>query len=203
VHTPEEWFGYAKVWQEARALDDLVIDALRRAGLPAVAYPPSAAVTAEDGRVADWDLAPLRAALDHRLLPVIQGDVVIDRVRGGTILSTEDLFAYLAGILKPRRILLAGVEDGVWQDYPTRTQVIRRINADAFGLISTAVQGSAAVDVTGGMLAKVESMLAVAERLPALEILIFSGVTPGLVREALLGAAPGTQIANDSQGGQL
>jgi isopentenyl phosphate kinase len=203
VHSPREWIGYANVWLEARALDQIVIEALNRAGLPAIAFPPSAAVTAADGHITAWDLAPLQSALDHHLLPVIQGDVAIDTIRGGTILSTEDLFCHLAGALRPERILLAGVEDGVWQDYPARTRLQTAIHPGSLAGASARLQGSAAVDVTGGMRAKVGSMLTLVDRYPGLEILIFSGVTPGLLKNALLGAAPGTKISNVSQGGQL
>jgi len=39
------------------------------------------------------------------------------------------------------------------------------------------------------------SMLALAAEIPGLEVLIFSGLQPGAVREALLGATPGTRIS--------
>ncbi len=198
VRTPEEWQGYAVVWQEARALNQLVIDALTAAGLPAVAFPPSASVVADDGRVAEWPLTPLKIALEHRLLPVIQGDVVVDRARGGTILSTEDLFCHLARALEPARILLAGIEEGVWQDYPGRTRLIKRIVPDGDELPGRALQGSAAVDVTGGMLAKVESMRELVRSRPGLEVLIFSGREPGAVQKAMLGDNLGTLITRDT-----
>jgi isopentenyl phosphate kinase len=201
VQTPADWRGFAEVWREARALDDLVIAALTAAGLPAIAFPPSAAVIAENGRVATWDTAPIQSALAQRLLPVIQGDVVFDRTRGGTILSTEELFFHLAGSLHPARILLAGIEDGVWQDYPARTQLLPTITPATLPAIAPTLHGSAAVDVTGGMLAKVESMLNLAQKHGQMEILIFSGREPGLVKAALLGANPGTTISSHVQGG--
>lgn len=55
-------------------------------------------------------------ALANGILPVVYGDVVFDEVRGGTILSTEDLFQHLAHQLHPERVLLAGLEAGVWAD---------------------------------------------------------------------------------------
>jgi isopentenyl phosphate kinase len=191
------------VWQEARALNQLVVEALAAAGLPVIAFPPSAAVVADNGQVERWELAPLKTALEHRLLPVIQGDVVVDRTRGGTILSTEDLFSHLAGALEPSRILLAGVEEGVWQDYPTRTRLVPRIDPTGGEWLGGALQGSAAVDVTGGMLAKVESMRELVRTRPGLDVLIFSGRKPGAVYQALLGSNPGTIISANYQGGKL
>jgi len=55
--------------------------------------------------------------------------------------------------------------------------------------------GSRAADVTGGMASKVNEMLALVQAVPGLSVRIFSGVSPSLVRAALLGeAAPGTMI---------
>ncbi len=194
VRTPEEWGGFVEVWREAQALDRLVMDALAAAGLPALAFPPSAAVTARDGRVEGWDLAPLRAALDAGLLPVVYGDVAFDAGRGGTILSTEDLFEYLAGQLRPKRLLLAGLEPGVWADFPACTRLASEITLQTLGEIEAGLGGSAAADVTGGMRSKVLSALALAQDIPGLETLIFSAEAPGTLQRALLGERVGTVI---------
>ena len=159
-----------------------------------IAFPPSAGVISEDGLIQSWDVQPLETALAMGLIPLINGDVSFDTKRGGTILSTEDLFAYLAPKLIPQRILLAGIEAGVWQDYPTCTQLLESITSSSYNNDSTSLSGSAAVDVTGGMRQKVEIMLSVAGQVPGLESLIFSGNEPGLVYQALLGDLPGTCI---------
>ncbi len=194
VRTAEQWLGFGEVWREARALNEIVLQSLAQKGLPVIAFPPSACILAQDGQVQEWDLRAFGAALDAGLVPVVNGDVVFDTTLGGTILSTEDVFLYLARRLPTRRILIAGAEEGVWQDYPGRNTLIRHINPREFQRIAPALQGSVAVDVTGGMLTKVESMLKLAEEIPGLEVLIFSGLQPGNVREALLGASPGTRI---------
>ncbi|HJW89908.1 MAG TPA: isopentenyl phosphate kinase [Anaerolineales bacterium] len=195
VHSPEGWRGFAEVWSDASALNRLVMDALHRAGLPVIALPPSASVIAQDGQVAAWNLDPLRSALQAGLLPVVFGDVVFDTQRGGTILSTEDLFAYLAGQLRPRRLLLAGIEPGVWADYPACTRLIPHIDPQSLPAVAPALGGSAATDVTGGMASKVQEMLALVQKNPGMEVFIFSGETPGLVLEALSGAQVGTVIS--------
>lgn len=194
VHTRTEWLGFAEVWLEAVALNRLVIDALAAAGLPAISFPPSASTVAADGRVAAWNLTPLQLALQAHLLPVVFGDTVFDQARGGTILSTEDLFDHLAIALRPARILLAGREHGVWDDYPACTRLIPVITPQNLPEVAPALGGSAATDVTGGMASKVHQSLALAERVPGLEILIFSGEEPGAVRQALLGAQVGTVV---------
>lgn len=194
VNTPQGWRGFAEVWWDASALNRIVMESLTNAGLPAIALPPSASVIARDGQVERWDLGPLQAALQAGLLPVVFGDVIFDTVRGGTILSTEDLFAHLARQLRPGRLLLAGIESGVWADYPQNQQLVKTITPESLAQVAPALGGSAATDVTGGMASKVQEMLALVGEIPGLEVLIFSGERPGLVREALCGANVGTVI---------
>jgi isopentenyl phosphate kinase len=194
VHTPDEWRGFAEVWRDAAALNRLVTDGLHAAGLPAVAFPPSAAVIASDGQVVSWDLAPIRLALAAGLLPVVQGDVIFDTVRGGTILSTEDLFEHLARHLQPERILLAGLEEGVWADFPACTRLIDEITPLNLPQVAPALGGSSATDVTGGMASKVNQSLALVQEIPGLEIYIFSGKTVGALKKGLAGSSVGTVV---------
>jgi isopentenyl phosphate kinase len=194
VRTTQEWRGFFQVWRDAAALNYLVMDALFRTGLPAIAFPPSSIVTARDGQVKTWKMGMLRRALAAGQLPVIYGDVVRDLLRGGTILSTEDLFVHLARRLRPRRILLASLEPGVWADYPVCTRLVQEITRDNLAYIAPSLAGSAAVDVTGGMASKVQLSLALVDELPSLEVRIFSGEEPGAVERALLGEPLGTLI---------
>jgi isopentenyl phosphate kinase len=194
VRSATEWQGFVEVWRQASALNRLVMEALEQAGLPALAFPPLAAVTARDGQVAAWDLGPLKAAIEKDLLPVVQGDVVFDQLRGGTILSTEDIFSYLASQLQPQRILLAGIEQGVWLDYPKRTQIAGVITPVSFPEIQGALKGSADTDVTGGMLDKVQQLLSLVTTQGGLTACIFSGEVAGNVRRVISGEPLGTLV---------
>ncbi|MBL8046828.1 MAG: isopentenyl phosphate kinase family protein [Anaerolineales bacterium] len=189
VHTAEEWRGFADVQHVAALLNRLVVDAAREAGLPVVNFPPSASVVARDTVIEQMALAPLENALAHGLLPVVQGDVAVDLARGGTIVSTEDVFRYLAPRLQPARILLAGIERGVLTHWPDG-EIIAELNE-----IPTAATGSHAADVTGGMAAKIRETLAMVRAAPNCTALIFSGEEPELVKRALLGeSVPGTVL---------
>jgi len=194
VRNAGEWAGFVEVWRQANALNRIVVDALGRGGLNAISFSPSGCVLARDGRVASWDLAPIQAALEAGLLPVVHGDVVFDSMLGGTILSTEDLFAHLAPSLAPSRILLAGLEPGVWADYPECTRIIPEITESNYHHIAPSLAGSANIDVTGGMASKVRQSLDLADKNAGMEILIFSGERPGEVQKALDGETLGTVI---------
>src|SRR5215211_4782026 len=188
------WKGFAEVWYQASALNRLVMKALNKTNVPSVALPPSANIIASDGQVSIWETTAIRMALAARLVPVIYGDVAFDEVRGGTILSTEDLFGFLARALNPERILLAGIEAAVWGDFPARTRKIETITPQTYSAIREGVGKADGADVTGGMEAKVTQMLDLVGQNPGLKVQIFSGAEPGSIVRALTGETLGTWI---------
>ncbi|MEJ2411871.1 MAG: isopentenyl phosphate kinase [Anaerolineales bacterium] len=194
VSSPSDWLGFSKVWQDASTLNRLIMEALNTSDLPGICFPPSAGILCQGRKILTWDLKPLRAALNHRLIPVVYGDVVFDTDLGGTILSTEDLFVFLAKEFKPDRILLAGLDPGVWKDYPEKTSLFTEITPADQVQTNEAVGRSAATDVTGGMAEKVNQMLELISSNPGLEAVIFSGEDPGSIQQALLGTVSGTRI---------
>ena len=194
VSGDEGWRGFAEVWYRASELNRLVLNAMRNAGLPAITLAPSAVITGRDGKIVSWDLTTMKKSLANSLLPVIYGDVVFDENRGGTILSTEDLFSHLAAQLHPGRILLASLEAGVWKDFPGRKHLIKEMTPQTFPELTPSLSSKSGADVTGGMETKVTEMLALVEKIPGLEVLIFSGEEPNNIRRALQGENPGTRL---------
>jgi isopentenyl phosphate kinase len=189
------WKGFAEVWYQAAALNRFVMDSLHKAGVRSMSLSPASSVIASNGQVAVWETTPLRMALSAGIVPVIHGDVVFDEVRGGTILSTEDLFAHLVRALNPDRILLAGLEAGVWEDFPERTKKLDRITPASFEAIRAGVGKSHGADVTGGMESKVNHMLDLVNQVPGLTAQIFSGDEPGNLARVLTGETLGTVIS--------
>jgi isopentenyl phosphate kinase len=189
------WHGFAEVWYQASKLNRIVVQALHEAGIPAMTFSPAASAWSENGRVAEWDLSRIEYALEKGILPLVQGDVIFDRVKEGTILSTEELFEHLARELRPQRILLAGLEEAVWADFPARRHRVEKLTREAFDEIKQSTGKAMGTDVTGGMESKVRQMLELVETVPGLKIQIFSGEIPGNLRRALLGEHLGTIIA--------
>jgi len=188
------WKGFAEVWYQASSLNRCVMMDFHNTHVLAVARPPSATIIASDGQVSIWETTAIRMALAAGIVPVIYGDVTFDEVRGGTILSTEDLFSHLARAINPERILLAGLESAVWEDFPARTRKIETITPQTFGEVSGGVGKAVGTDVTGGMEDKVTQMLDLVQQNPELKIQIFSGAEPGNIARALSGETLGTWI---------
>ena len=200
VASHEEWLGFQKVCFDARSLNQIVVHSLQAAGVPAISFPPSTQVITNNHKISIWETTQIQLSLENGLVPVIFGDTVFDSTIGGTILSTEELFFHLAEIIPPTRILLAGIEEGVWSGYPHRDEIIKTITPSNYSLIKSQLHSSASVDVTGGMTTKIESMLNLIKIHPNLSIHVFSGRTRGNLSTVLSGSNLGTEISNDQKG---
>ena len=135
---------------------------------------------------------PIELSLEHGLIPVVHGDVAFDRVRGGSIVSTEQVFQFLATILPPARVLLAGREDGVYAQPEQKSGLISTLTSP--DLESLDLAHTEGADVTGGMSSKVTEAMKIAENTPLADVRIFSAEKPGSLRLTLLGDTPGTKI---------
>lgn len=200
ARTESDWAGFLEVWWQARKLDELVLGALERAGLPVMVFPPSAGLVAREGRIVSWNIEPIEASLRAGFVPMVYGDAVFDEALGACIVSTEDLFVYLAQALAPRRILLAGEEAGVWADFPVREHLLRQVSVAELRSAHAALGAAAGADVTGGMAQKAAVMGRLVESGIVPQVNIFSGMEERAVYRALRGDSLGTEI---SQGGHV
>ncbi len=196
---PPNWRGYAQTGAAAARLNRLVTDILLAEGVPVVSIQPSASAHCRNGALIRMATEPIEFALRHGLAPLVYGDVALDEVRGCTIISTEQIFAYLSHHLDPTRIVLAGEVEGVFTADPLRdksAQLIAEISRQNFYEVAEMLAGSHGVDVTGGMLTKVRTMYALVREHPGLKVQLISGRQPGLIQRALLETdlAEGTTI---------
>jgi isopentenyl phosphate kinase len=218
VATPEEWRGYAATARAAAELNRIVIQSLADAGIPILPVQPSASAICRDGELLLLDERPIRTALANDLVPLVYGDVALDEVRGGTIVSTEQIFRWLAPRLRPARVLLVGEVVGVLtadpmdrsagqveRDLPPGSELIPEITPASFRSLGESLGGARGVDVTGGMFAKVSEMIALLAATPSLrKVQIISGLVPGLVHDVLVDPdlQAGTLIVRESGQGQ-
>ena len=196
IRSDNDWLGFQKVWLAAHQLNQIVIDLFSRIGLPVLSFPPSASLISKNHEVENWIIEPIITSLENNLLPVIFGDVVIDNETGATIISTEELFSYLASKIHPDQILLAGIETGVYKDYPICQDLINTITPTSYPLISKSITTSSSTDVTGGMASKVQKMLGIIKKDKKITVRIFSGEKKNNLLRELSGENTGTLLSN-------
>ena len=149
---------------------------------------------AKDKTLLSWDIQAMEFALSKGLIPIVQGDVIFDAKIGGTIFSTETIFQFLSEKLHPKKILLAGLDRGVYTNLSTKSDIIPLVTPTNFEEIRSVLSGAKTADVTGGMLSKVQLMLDLVQSQASLEAQIFSGREPGNIRSALAGKLLGTLV---------
>jgi isopentenyl phosphate kinase len=187
VVNERSWEGFVKVHDDAARLNTIACQAFHSSGELAVSVQPSAACVARAGRITDWFTTPIERLLKAGIIPVVYGDVCLDDVQGMCIISTEEIFRYLALHLHPSRVILLGKVDGVMDG---QGEVVPVISRDTLPEVLPALVGSDGVaDVTGGMLHKVERSLELGVRTE-----IINGLIPGALQKTLLGEPVGGTV---------
>ncbi|HEV7508270.1 MAG TPA: isopentenyl phosphate kinase [Thermoanaerobaculia bacterium] len=181
----EQLAGACITQERAAALHRIVVAALLEAGARPFSLAPSSCVVALGGRPVEIAFEPLLLALERGLLPVLYGDVVLDREWGASICSTERLFRLLAPRLQNSGLLIRGSiwlgeTDGLW-DAAGRT--VPQVTAATFADALKAIGAPAGTDVTGGMRHRLETALELAGL--GIPSLLANGLTPGLLEKAL------------------
>ena len=138
-------------------LNAVVVKTLRDAGIEAIGIHPLDLALAEDGRLVSFETRHIAEMTEHGIVPVLHGDVVMDRRQGSCIVSGDQLVTRLATALASRRVGLATDVPGVLQD----GSVIPRIDRSIAERLD--IGGSTKTDVTGGMRGKIEELLALAD----------------------------------------
>ena len=179
--------GLSLTHRAMELLNYYVIEALQKAGIPAIAVQPSSCTVLNNGRIESMNIEPIKRMLALGLVPVLYGDVVLDVKRGVKILSGDQIVSYLARKLEASRVIMGVDVDGVYADAPKgnkRAELVRKITPADKELVSSL--GSAGTnDVTGGMRNKVLELLDLARL--GIEAKIVNAARPNILREAIQG----------------
>ncbi|MGD2200673.1 MAG: isopentenyl phosphate kinase [Candidatus Bathyarchaeota archaeon] len=179
--------GFARTHQAMVALNTLVVDALLKAGLPAISVSPSSFISTNDGRIRGVDFSIVGRLVVKGLLPVLYGDSVLDKKKGFTILSGDKLAASIATSLGVSELIFGVDVDGVFTSNPKlapEARLIERLpleKLEGFVKIGEALS----TDVTGGMLGKVSEARAAVEA--GIEVRIVNATKADVILKALRG----------------
>lgn len=178
--------GFPLVADAAREIDRLMVKALLKEGLKAVSFSPLSFIYAQKEVEKVSLTRHIQKALELGLMPVIYGDVVMDEKMGFCIYSGEKTLNLLAekfqGVYKIQ-VIYCGETDGV---YGEDGQTIPQITPQTFQNIRRCLVGASGVDVTGGILHKVEESLELAKKY-GITTVIINGQKEGYLKRAILG----------------
>lgn len=136
-----------------------------KANLPLFSFSGSSFLLSEKGKVKNSYFSTLLSCLQNGLVPHVYGDVVFDKTLGLTIFSTEKIFIWLCqNLLKNGfsriNVYFLGDTNGVLDGKKNTIKVLKSSNLNKY---RSFVKKSQGFDVTGGMLAKVDSALYLAK----------------------------------------
>lgn len=174
-----------------KVLNSKVVDSLNNSGAHALPVHPLSSCLLENGKIIDFQLGQIRVMLENGIIPVLHGDVVMDRIKGASVLSGDRIIPFLAIALKASQIGAGSDVDGVLDE---KDVIIRKITPYSFADIKNNIKGSRSTDVTGGMLGKVSELLELANI--GISSRIFNASKKGMVSRFLFGEDAGTLIAD-------
>ncbi len=172
-------------------LNSIVLDSLNSAGVDALPVHPLSSCLLEDGKLVELAVEKIRIMIDRGIVPVLHGDVVMDRVHGAAVLSGDRIIPYLARVMNASGIGAGSDVDGVLDG---NGAVIKKITPLNFIDIKKNIGGSLSSDVTGGMLGKVSELLELAGN--GVSSRIFNATKKDMVSKFLYGEDVGTLIAD-------
>lgn len=174
-----------------KALNSIVLESLNRTGIRALPIHPLSSCLLENGKITDFQIGPIRSMIERGIIPVLHGDVVMDKVLGASVLSGDRIVPYLSSVFIPSKIGAGNSVDGVLND---NGEVIKKITPISFIDFKKQIQGSTFADVTGGMLEKVYEFIELAKT--GTNTRIFNASKKGMVSKFLYGEDVGTLITN-------
>ena len=178
--------GFSRTSHAMTMLNKIVVEALVSQNVPAITVRPSSFIVTKHGRIenANWNI--VAKLLEFGFVPVLYGDAVLDSTLGFTILSGDQLVAELAIRFDAERIIIGVDVDGLCTADPKiddSAKLMRNVNLEQLKKLKDRIKKSKFVDVTGGMLGKINELTHPVEC--GIPILIVNGLKPNKIYKAL------------------
>jgi isopentenyl phosphate kinase len=177
---PTQKFGFAETHHIMTVLNGLVMDAIILHEVSALSIAPSSCFVTENGKIKFFDDTVMQRVAKLAYTPVMYGDVVFDEKLGFTVLSGDQLVAYLAIKYKATKIVVGTDTDGLFDCDPKtnpNAKPFKKLNLKELKDLQPKLGKAQGTDVTGGMAGKI------AELIPAVEAgvhVTVTGATKGL-----------------------
>jgi len=183
--------GVLKTHQSVCLLNRIVVSALVRGGVSAVPVSPMGCAIADGGRLVSMEMTPILHMVERGLVPVLHGDVVMDRTLGAAVVSGDALVAHIAKGLGAHHVGMGTSVQGVLDAHGRTIPEITEQNIEQ---LRQWVRPSGGGDATGGMAGKVEELWRLAGE--GIESWVFSALDEGAVAAFLDGHPVGTRVRN-------
>ncbi|MBS7625736.1 isopentenyl phosphate kinase family protein [Candidatus Bathyarchaeota archaeon] len=158
----KQLMGVAELKQSMSSLTLMITETLIKHRIPVVPFLSSSCMVAEGSRLVHVNTEPFRLMINLGLVPICSGDVIADLKWGFSIISGDQIAVYLATSLNAKMVIFGCDVDGVFDSDPKKNpeaKLIKTITPSTLKYYENSLGGSAAVDVTKGMLGKMKESL--------------------------------------------
>lgn len=149
----------AEVQYDVRDLSGMVVKELLDAGIPAVSVPPGSCFVMDDGELVSDDTEVIERLMNTGIIPVLFGDVLMDRVKGFGICSGDLFMEVLADLFDIQKVVFVSDVDGLFTADPKINKDAELIETVDMDVLESIKSESNIDDVTGGIRSKMEAML--------------------------------------------
>ncbi len=138
--------------------------------VPLTPFLASDFIVTKKGRIVSAELKPLRIWTRLGCVPITGGDIVPDISNGFSILSGDQLAAYIAIKLKAKRLVYGVDVDGIFDSNPKlnpKARLLTDLGPNSASRLVLKALSKTAPDVTGGMAGKIkEAVVAAKHQIP-------------------------------------
>ncbi|KON33755.1 MAG: hypothetical protein AC479_03230 [miscellaneous Crenarchaeota group-6 archaeon AD8-1] len=181
--------GFAETHHVMTVLNGLFMDALIWHNFPSVSVAPSSCIVTENGRINFFDQTIIGSLLKMGITPVLYGDAILDSTLGFTVISGDQIVSYLARNFGANKIVIGVDVDGLCDSDPKKTKnskLYKHLTLKELEDKKHSIAASNSLDVTGGMLGKINELTSAIEQ--GITVLIINANEPNRVYKALTGS---------------
>ena len=187
--------GLSLTCDAAIAINRIVVGEFLKQNLPVVSFSAGSSIFSK-GKTYKSFFLPIKKALDVGVIPMLYGDVVFNEYQGWVIFSGEKIIGALVDSLhseyKITRVIYCSDTNGV---YDKDGKTISKITPGTLAKVKTSLGASGKVDVTGGMIHKVQEALGMARKYKV-KTAIVNGLKKKALEKAILAQkVVGTEIS--------
>ena len=210
-HIPVKKFGLSEGFKSTKQLrglahtkhkllewETLIDEISLRHKVPLIPFLTSDLIVARRGRIVSSTLKPLRESLRLGCVPTLGGDIVMDTVNGFSVVSGDQLAAFLAIQLGASRLVFGVDVEGIFDSNPKlndKARLLTKLSTnEALGFATNPkTTAHTTIDVTGGMAGKIkEAIIAARNGIPVQFVSLTKNSR--LVKAALGLPVPGSTI---------
>jgi len=187
--------GFALVKNELFKLNDFFRNECLKRGLIVCTVQPSALIVTSSGKIKRFHTEFIESLLKIDIVPLLMGDDSIDEVKGISMLSGDQIVAYLGRKFKADKIIYVSDVQGIFDKNPKLNKdakLIKVINRKNLKSVLDNIEILNKRDASGEMKGKI---LAIAANLSGFDVRIVSGLSGSYLRDVLLGRDAGTSIS--------